>query len=135
MATIRLTATVSTAVSASTRASERVARSTDQTLDGSTIRTAVTISTAARAASGIRATRDDGSERCTSGRPIIIAATMPTRASDSTVGCPAQPRTDRHAASAVLPDGLATPRTAGTCSRKMMTAMPRANPSTTGHGT
>ena len=58
MATMRLTATVATAVSTSTAASDRVERSTDHTFDGSTIRTAVTMSTPARAASGILATRD-----------------------------------------------------------------------------
>ena len=53
MATMRLNATVATAVSTRTNASRCVERSTAHAFDGSTIRTAVTIYTAASAASGI----------------------------------------------------------------------------------
>ena len=41
----------------------------------------------------------------------------------------------RPATTAVFsPAGLATPSAAGTCCRKMMTAIPTVKPSTTGHG-
>ena len=77
MATMRLTATVATAVSTSTTASDRVDRSTDHTFDGSTIRTAVTMSTPARAASGIRATNDPATS--TTARRVIECTTADRR--------------------------------------------------------
>src|SRR2546429_294366 len=56
-ATIRSNATVATAVSTRTSASDRVETSSDRTLRTSTMRTAVTISTPANAAMGMLATR------------------------------------------------------------------------------
>ena len=68
--------------------------------------------------------------------PTINTTTMPTRTSDWEVGWPTHEAAERYAVMAVpVPAGLVTPKAAGTCSRKMMTAIPRANPSTTGHGT
>ena len=65
-------------------------------------------------------------------RPPRERARPPPRAARGRAHSP----TARTATTAVFsPSGLGTPSAAGTCWRKMITAMPTVNPSTTGHGT
>ncbi len=65
----------------------------------------------------------------------MIADTRITRARVCAAAPQSAASSARPATTAVdVPAGLGTSRANGTCWRKMMTAMPRVNPSMTGHG-
>jgi hypothetical protein len=65
----------------------------------------------------------------------MTTTTIATRPIDAGSRDPTASRTARPATVAEFsPSGRATPRAAGTCCRKMITAMPTVNPSITGQG-
>ncbi len=78
---------------------------------------------------------DEGNDRCIRGATTMTLATMATNPSAARLPFPNASTTARTAIAAVFsPAGLATPSAAGICCKKMITAMPTVNPSTTGHG-
>ena len=81
------------------------------------------------------ANSDAGSDRRIRGTTTITATTSSTNATACTCPSETESPTARTATTAAFsPSGLATPSAAGTCCKKMITAMPTVNPSTTGHG-
>jgi hypothetical protein len=77
-----------------------------------------------------------GIPRWMRGTPTMMATTSATRPKAHHIPPPptASPTARTATAAVFSPSGLGTPRAAGTCCRKMMTAIPRVNPSITGQG-
>ena len=97
-----------------------------------TFATIVATTTASSDAGHARRTRIVTTIVATTTATMPIAARLPvTSEPPSPIASP----TALAATAAVFsPAGFATPRAAGTCWRKMITAIPTVNPSTTGHG-
>src|SRR4051794_3719005 len=84
----------------------------------------------------ITASNEAGNARWILGATTITATTIATSAMAANDPVPTELPTAFAAMTAVFsPPGLGTPSAAGTCWRKMIAAMPRVNPSITGHGT
>ena len=65
-------------------------------------------------------------------RPRVIARVAWVLSCGVSLGAPTRYPTEPQQSAVAVPAGLGTPRAAGTCSRKMMTAMPEVKPTVTG---